>query len=192
MKHYHIGVRLLLHHHHKASHTSTTRTRSARERDAASSHAARQPTGRTSASALVRSSSATARVSWSPQHGRTDENPGTLLSAIFQNRASRCRRRAMEYELFNCVPVARKLQRRKSDVFELQDEHLQVRPPEGKALLPAANRQSRASRTQASAGGAGASGTDSKTWSVSVRDAVEATINLMEESLSHRRSETRR
>jgi hypothetical protein len=98
----------------------------------------------------------------------------------------------LEYELFNCVPVARKLQRRKSDVFELQDEHLQVRPPEGKALLPAANRQSRASRTQASAGGAGASGTDSKTWSVSVRDAVEATINLMEESLSHRRSETRR
>ena len=98
----------------------------------------------------------------------------------------------MEYELFNCVPVARKLQRRKSDVFELQDEPLQVRRPEGKALVPAANRQSRASRAQASAGGAGTSGTDSKTWSVSVRDAVEATINLMEESLSHRRSETRR
>lgn len=128
----------------------------------------------------------------------------------------------MEYELFNCVPVVRKVQRRKSDVFELQDEHLPVTSPERKALLPF-NRQSRGARTQ---GSAGASSLDRKTWSVSVqggaptstdereyhdtvdrilrtgggilaaggtsRDAMEATINLMEESLSHRISATRR
>ena len=37
---------------------------------------------------------------------------------------SRHRSRRMEYELFNCVPVVRKVQRRKSDVFEVQDEQL--------------------------------------------------------------------
>ena len=160
------------------------------------------------------SSSVTARASWS-ERGRPKIAGGFLG---FQRVTLPCS--TMEYELFNCVPVVRKVQRRKSDVFELQDEQLPV--PERKALLPF-NRQSRRdSRTQAS----GASSTDSKTWSISVqggtpsstdereyhdaverilrtgggilaaggtsRDAMEATINLMEESLSHRISETRR
>lgn len=128
----------------------------------------------------------------------------------------------MEYELFNCVPVVRKA-RRKSEVFELQDEQLPTPGArERKVPLPF-NRLGRrhASRTTASADEA--SGAERKTWSVSVqggtpsstdereyheavarvlqtgggilaaggtsRDAMEATINLMEESLSYRISE---
>lgn len=115
----------------------------------------------------------------------------------------------MEYELFNCVPVVRKVQRRRSDVFEVQDEQ-----------LPRPERQ--ATRTHSAAGVDASASGDDKTWSVSVpggptstdereyheavarvlrtgggilaaggtsREAMEATINLMEESLNLRISE---
>lgn len=124
----------------------------------------------------------------------------------------------MEYELFNCVPVVRKVQRRKSDVFELQDEPL----PLVKSWLAKAARRP-ASRREAPHADA-ASVAERKTWSVSVqgetpsstdeqeyrdavarvlqagggilaaggtsREAMEATIDLMEESLNHRISES--
>ena len=135
----------------------------------------------------------------------------------------------MEYELFNCVPVVRKVQRRKSEVFELQDEHLppvkSPGSPKARAALPF-SRQSRrpALSRRTAAAVAEASVAERKTWSVSVRggtpsstdereyhdavarilrtgggilaaggtsrDAMEVTINLMEESLSHRLSES--
>ena len=133
----------------------------------------------------------------------------------------------MEYELFNCVPVVRKVQRRKSDVFELQDEHLPLVKspglPEARAALPFSRQRPALSPTSAPAV-AEPSIAERKTWSVSVqggtpsstdereyhdavarilqtgggilaaggtsRDAMEATINLMEASLSHRLSES--